>query len=167
MILKEIHSLISGFKRVHQRDFHHTGNLTWSVKDDQSIFLLVKIFSVVVSLFACNLPPPPLCRFLSLCLDTPLLPPCDVIFEQPLRKLPQELPNHLRLRILENQKILRIISKLGRHVAQFPISLQEIRLWRQQKPRKNRLKTSLFLFNFTGYLHFVPGILRPLRSPIF
>ena len=164
MILKEIHSLISGFKRVHQRDFHHTGNL---YNFHHTSFSLSKYFRWWCHFLHVISPPPLLCRFLSLCLDTPLLPPCEVIFEQPLRKLPQELPNHLRLRILENQKILRIISKLGRHVAQFPISLQEIRLWRQQKPRKNRLKTSLFLFNFTGYLHFVPGILRPLRSPIF
>ena len=43
MILQEIVSLISGFKRVYQKDFH-TRNETWSVRDDRSIFDLVNIF---------------------------------------------------------------------------------------------------------------------------
>ena len=63
MILKEILSLVSGFKCAQQKDF---------------------IKEIKQTVRADSVPPTPLCHFLSLILGNPPSYPGDVIFEWPL-----------------------------------------------------------------------------------
>ena len=74
-----------------------------------------------------------------------------------LYELPHELPNDLRLRKLGN---IRKISNLGGHIAQYLVSLQELRICEQQlKNTQKQIPNLFFLSSFTGLIHFVPNIL--------
>ena len=55
---------------------------------------------------------------------------------------------------------IRKISNLGVHIAQYLVSLQELRLCLQQlKNTQKHIPNFFFPFSFTGLFHFVPNIL--------
>ena len=72
---------------------------------------------------------------------------------------PHELPNDLRLRILEIRKHWKNLNLGWRH----SISVQEIKLWQSsQNLCQSRCETILVLFNLTRFIYFVVHILSDI-----
>ena len=69
-----------------------------------------------------------------------------------------QVAEQLKTQNLRKEENIRKISNLGG--AQRPVSLPQIKLWRQQsKKRKSRCQTFLYQSSFTGFLYFAPNVL--------
>ena len=77
--------------------------------------------------------------------------------------LTQELPNNLRLSILQNKEILKKSQVWEKTQPSAQHSFQKLNFGNStQKTRKSRYQTFFILSSFTGFLYFVPNILSQI-----